>query len=97
MNRGKNARGSVAFCPQGVSSMPKDEGKWDRLADLALQLAEAESVVLIVLTAPGEGSGFSVSTRNPAFIPRLSELLRKTADEVDKIQALDAAERQGAS
>lgn len=65
--------------------MPRGPGKFDDLATIVREQANAEGVIVIVLGSPA-GSGFSIQASAQATM-QLPELLRHLADEIE--QALE--------
>jgi hypothetical protein len=67
--------------------MPIGPGKYDAICTHAREAADAEGVVLIILNGK-RGSGFSVQA-SPVVTALLADLLRNTADLVEKAVARD--------
>lgn len=63
--------------------MPQGPGKYDELATLVLERAEAAGVVVIIVGGT-KGAGFSVQVTDPRLLGGLSSVLRQVADEIDR-------------
>jgi hypothetical protein len=62
--------------------MPRGPGKYDALATMVRESANAETVILIILGGD-IGSGFSVQTVDPTADNKLPKLLRDTAEAIE--------------
>lgn len=66
----------------------KGAGKYDEVATLARQLAQAEGVLVAVING-NKGSGFSVQSIEPDIVEKLPTMLRAMADCIEADAQMD--------
>jgi hypothetical protein len=57
-------------------------GKYDDVATMAIQMTQAEGVIVIIWNGK-EGAGFSAQFSDPVLMGHIPEMLRNIADQLD--------------